>query len=331
MGLIGCGYVALSCHIPAICHSPEVELVAVVDADLSWAQEVATRFLVPRCCQDYREVFGEVEAAIVALPPHLHAEVSAALLRQGIHVLCEKPMATSVRGCQAMLEASEEGAARLAIGHQRRFRPNITYLHDIVERGWLGQVSSFHYHDGWRQRRSSRTDFLSGAGLAGVGHLMEYGTHVLDMLQWLLGPVTSCTYSDDRGDQRQVEDNLEMSMGFAGGASGLVRLSRERELANRFRLEGDNGWAELAVNDALHLTLFKRDATLCSGYGAVEIRAAEEDRCFAEQLGRFVRYIGSGDAQGLSTGVDGWNTIRIVEECYRSGGTAAALPEAVRT
>src|SRR4051795_12512552 len=106
LAVVGCGAVAQIHHLPAIDHSSRVEAAVLVDADEKRARALAERFGVPEVKTDFKDLPGQVEAAVVALPNSLHAPVSIELLRRGVHVLVEKPMAMSVAECDAMIEAA---------------------------------------------------------------------------------------------------------------------------------------------------------------------------------------------------------------------------------
>src|SRR6185295_2968430 len=95
--------------------------VALVDRDLERARALARKWGVPRAAADAGDVAGEIDAAIVALPNHLHAPVTVELLRRRVPVLVEKPMAPTVAECDAMIAAAAEAGVPLAVGLEFRF------------------------------------------------------------------------------------------------------------------------------------------------------------------------------------------------------------------
>lgn len=101
-----------------------VELVAVADSDLGRAREVGARFDVEGV-GDYRELIGRVEAATVAVPTARHAEIGVELLRAGVEVLVEKPLAADLEGADRLMEAARESGRALAVGHLERFNPAV--------------------------------------------------------------------------------------------------------------------------------------------------------------------------------------------------------------
>ena len=128
LAIVGCGAVAERCHLPALALSGKARPTILGDANLTRARELARRFSVPGTTDDYRTIFGQVDAAIVALPHYLHAPVSADLLSHGIHVLVEKPMATTAAECDTMIEAANKSGVTLAVGIVRRFLPSYAFV-----------------------------------------------------------------------------------------------------------------------------------------------------------------------------------------------------------
>ena len=116
LAVVGCGAVAQIHHLPAIAASDRVEAAVLVDADEKRARALAERFGVPEVATDFKRLPGKVEAAVVALPNSLHAPVSIELLRRGVHVLVEKPMAMTVRECDEMIDAARDRPRRARRG-----------------------------------------------------------------------------------------------------------------------------------------------------------------------------------------------------------------------
>src|SRR5215212_8471605 len=192
LAVLGCGAVAQINHLPAISASEHAEAAAVVDADAERAQTIARRFGVPVFATDYREVLDRVDAAVVALPNSLHAPVAIDLLRRGIPVLVEKPMALTVRECDEMIAAAEEGGATLAVGLDFRFFGATRWVKDFLAEGLLGELRSFDL------RKET----------AGGGVLADFGVHVLDLLLVWLGDWDAIDYRDDA--QGGLESDCEL-------------------------------------------------------------------------------------------------------------------------
>jgi predicted dehydrogenase len=130
IAVIGVGYLGRH-HARILSDLPGVELVAVVDTNRARAEEIAearkTRPLV-----DYREVVGQVDAVTIAVPTERHLEIAAPLLKAGLPVLVEKPMARSLAEADAMIAAAREAGVPLGVGHTERFNPAVAEARPLL-------------------------------------------------------------------------------------------------------------------------------------------------------------------------------------------------------
>jgi len=199
MAVIGCGAVSIAHHIPAILSCRGAELCALTDRDAK-----AIDFAINKFKLDYRIARQsgdwDVDAAVVAVPPKNHADVVIGLLREGIHVLCEKPMAATLEQAREMALAARDSSAKLFIGFQKRFGVNTQLMKEALEAEVLGPISNFSLVDGFRLNWDARNvDFFEATTLGG-GVLADTGVHWLDRLRYLFGKGQMLSYRDDRID-----------------------------------------------------------------------------------------------------------------------------------
>jgi predicted dehydrogenase len=126
VGVVGVGHLG-SRHARIYAESPAAELVGVADLDLDRARAVAAAHGV-RAVTDFRELASEIDAASVAVPTVSHREVSRELLEAGIHVLVEKPIASSMAEARDMVDLANEKKLVLAVGHTERHNPAVEAL-----------------------------------------------------------------------------------------------------------------------------------------------------------------------------------------------------------
>lgn len=316
LAVVGCGAVAAIHHLPAISFSGEVEAVVLVDADEARARDLAQRFGVPEVATDYRALAGKVDAAVVALPNSLHAPVSTSLLRQGIHVLVEKPMAMTVRECDDMIAAAEDGSAVLAVGLDFRFFDGSLFVRNLFRDGLLGEIRSFDLRQGVIPRWPFATDFLLKKETAGGGVLADFGVHVLDLLLWWMGDWADVEYWDDA--MGGVESDCEMRLTMRSGATGRVEISRTRTLRNTCVFEGERATLEVGVWDPdpeIKLSIAGSEVFL-SG------RGRREGASGLDFTGVFVRQIDDFAAairerrEPFVPGREGRRSQELIEECY---------------
>ncbi|HEX3556956.1 MAG TPA: Gfo/Idh/MocA family oxidoreductase [Thermoanaerobaculia bacterium] len=241
LAVVGCGAVAAIHHLPAISLCRSAEVAVLVDADAGRARDLAARFGVAETATDHRSLAGRVDAAIVAVPNSLHAPVTIELLRQGLHVLVEKPMAVTVPECDAMIAAAEAARAVLAVGLEFRFFDFSLLVRNLLRDGLLGKIRRFEMHLGVIPRWPFATDFLLRKETAGGGVLADLGVHVLDLLLWWLGDWADVEYRDDAqgGLESDCELLLACRSGETGAVRGTVEISRTHSLSNTCFFEGE--------------------------------------------------------------------------------------------
>lgn len=319
LGVLGCGAVATIHHLPAITHSRRAVAVALVDRDLKRARTVADRFGVARVAATAAEIAGEIDAAIVALPNHLHAPASIELLERGVHVLVEKPMALDLADCDRMIAASRASGARLAVGLEFRHFPGVRLVKGLLDAGLLGAVARFDLRLGVISRWPMATDTLLRKDTAGGGVLLDFGAHVLDLLLWWLGPHASVDYRDDA--LLGLESDCELGLRLAAGAEGTIEISRTRNLRNTCILYGERGILEAGIWDAdPPLRLRPRgQAYDLVGRGSAGKRGGASGMSFSEafrlQLDDFLDAVRE-DREPVVNGAAGRQAIELIVACY---------------
>lgn len=166
------------------------QVVAICDQNEARLQEIGMLTATPPdgWHTDYHRLLSESKPDIVSvcLPNSLHAEVTIAALESGAHVLCEKPMATSVADAQRMLDAARANGKQLMIAYNRRYRADAQWIKRTVEAGILGQI--YHVNAAWRRETGiPGSGWFSVKSLAGGGPLIDLGVHILDLTMYFLG------------------------------------------------------------------------------------------------------------------------------------------------
>ncbi|MDX1630319.1 MAG: Gfo/Idh/MocA family oxidoreductase [Thermoanaerobaculia bacterium] len=318
LAVVGAGAVAVEHHLPALGASPRTHAEALVDLDLERARTVGEKFGIPRTAERVEEVIDSVDGAIVALPNHLHAPVAIDLMERGLHVLVEKPMARTVSECEAMIGASRETGVVLAVGLEFRFLPGFRAVADLLRSGALGTLESVDLQQGVDLFWPLASDYLFRKDQAGGGVLMDFGSHVLDLLLWWLGDLELLSYEDDaRGG---VEANCEIELRAASGAPVRVELGRNRNLRNTCRFRGNRALLEVDVwswSPTIQLT-FGGAGTWVEGRGeAGSGQPAELREAFVAEIEEFLTAIAE-DRPARISGEEGARHIRLIEKCYAS-------------
>lgn len=127
-------------HARLYSKNPSCQLVAVVDTNLTRAREVAAEY-GGHAHQDFRQVMGSVDAISLAVPTLLHSQIGVEFLREGIHVLIEKPISHTLEAADELLEAQKKSQAILHVGHSERFNPAVTAV-----KKWITSPRFFEAH-----------------------------------------------------------------------------------------------------------------------------------------------------------------------------------------
>lgn len=316
LAVVGCGAVAASHYLPSIAASRWARATLLVDRDQARARALAARHEVPAVSGDVSAVAEHAEAAVLSLPNHLHAPVAVDLLRQGIHVLVEKPMAISAAECDAMIEAAAASGAVLAVGLQFRSFDSTALVSAWLASGILGPLRRFELRLGVISRWQFASDFMLRRETAGGGVLTDYGSHVLDLLLCWLGDWRELVYRDDAWGG--VESDCELELTMASGLRGFIEVSRSRNLANTCRFEGETGTLEVGIWDP--------DPPVIVRIGGEELcldgraRRGEEpgltfNGAFLRSIDDFAQAIRRG-GEPLVPGREGRRGVALIEACY---------------
>lgn len=318
IAIIGCGAVTAEAHLPVASRVDGVRVNLLVDRNRPRAEALARQFGIPHVAADYQAAFDAADAAIVALPHLLHAPVCVDLLRRGLDVLVEKPMALSTAECDAMIAASEQGGSVLAVGLIRRFLSAFQFVRSTLAAGVLGHVRHFDVREGAIYNWPLASDFLFRRETAGGGVLIDTGAHTLDTLLWWLGDVRSVEYFDD--NYGGVEADCLIQLELESGATGVVELSRTRRLRNTAIIEGDRATVEA---DWRQMKLTPRGTGGHMLHGSVKAASAGVqptiDGYLEAMAASFADWIDAVRRRRRPAvcGREGRRSVSLIEECYR--------------
>ncbi len=216
MAVVGCGHLG-RVHARLLGELDSVQLVAAVDPHLAACQAVADSLSI-EACTDYRELAGRVDAVVLAAPSSLHRDIGLDLMQQGIHLLVEKPLATSARDAQQMMLASARHAVVLAVGHVERFNPAYTAVRQQID------------HPQWIEAaRTGGFTFRS----TDVGVVMDLMIHDLDLVLSLVPSPVVRVDAFGLPVVSEHEDWAQARIEFANGCVANLKASRTSPTAVR--------------------------------------------------------------------------------------------------
>lgn len=201
IGLIGTGGIYRGAHLIGWQTAPNIEVIAVCDANIHLAEQAKADFPDARLYTDYAELLKneEIDAVSITAPNKFHSIIAIEALKHGKHVLCEKPDAINVIEAQKMAEAAEAANKVLMVMRNNRFSAAAQYVKQLAEQGFFGEL--YAGRCGWIRTRGipGRGGWFTTKDLSGGGPLIDLGVHMIDLAMWLSGnpvpkTVTGSTY-----------------------------------------------------------------------------------------------------------------------------------------
>ena len=343
VAVVGCGAIAKQMHLPVLAGHPEFELVALVDRDRERAAMFADAYGVARVLTDAADLSRDwVDAAVLATPPAFHAEGAIELMRRGIHVLVEKPMAMETADAERMVRVAEETGCSLSVGFFRRLFPSVQVLRKLIAEQWYGPVVRFEVVGGGMYNWAAATLANMKRETAGGGVLMDFGAHMVDLMFALFdGPAEVTDYRDNNLGGIEADCTIDVAMGHAGATiPGRVELARLRDLGSYIRVECQRATLEFQITERFRIKISgerrvasgeKRQEAASSSLAArrsllgFEAFWVGQDEnvdwytTFAAEFDDFAQSIRSGSPPVLS-GHRALRTDRLIEQCYGHEG-----------
>src|SRR5208283_956998 len=245
--LVGTGKIG-RIHAAALRDLPESEFVAVCGRPSDRLQAFAGQYRV-QAFTDVGEMLGRarVQALCVCTPHPGHAAPAIAAARAGVHVLVEKPMASTLADCDAMIAAAQAGGSTLGVVSQRRFFPPCQRIRRALDGGLLGRpVLGTATILGWRDQAYYRSDPWRGSWAGeGGGVLVNQSPHQLDLLLWYMGEVSEVFgyWANLNHPYIEVDDSAVAAVRFRSGALGSIVVSNSQNpgISARVSVHGANG------------------------------------------------------------------------------------------
>jgi glucose-fructose oxidoreductase len=262
----------------------------------------------------------DIDIVYVVTPNALHPEHTIAAAWAGKHVISEKPMATSVADCNAMIAACRTNKVQLSIGYRLQFEPHFDELKRLAREQAFGPLMKMN---GGLSFTMNRAQWRAEKKLAGGGPLMDLGIYAVQAACMAAGEVppvavTARELPKKRPEFfRDVEETLEWTMEFASGARGEFSTSYNSGL-DRFRAEGDKGWIEFAP--AFQYGGLK----VVTSRGPFDPPVPPSQQ--AGQIDDFVRCVREGRESKVS-GAMGRRDMMIIEAIYASAAKAGKRME----
>jgi UDP-N-acetyl-2-amino-2-deoxyglucuronate dehydrogenase len=337
VALVGCGRISKN-HFEAIDQIDGLELVAVCDADPERAAKAAADWNVPDF-NSYEKMLKDAKADVItiATPSGLHADQGVAAAQAGKHVVMEKPMAISLTGADALVQACDKAGVQLFVVKQNRLNPPVQLLKRAIDRGRFGRIYMASCIVHWARPQ----EYYDQAPWRGTwefdgGAFMNQASHYVDLIQWLMGPVESVMAKTATLARRiETEDSGVAILKFRSGALGSIQvtmLAYPRNLEGSVTILGEKGSVKIggtAVNkvDLWQFAEYDDDDKL--------VVAADTNPPNVYGLGhqgyyRNVLAVLRGEAKPDTDGRAGRKSLELILGIYESAKTGREVPLPLR-
>ncbi len=338
VALIGCGRISFK-HIEAYQKNPGLfTMVAACDPRIERAEAKAAEYrkAFPQatvvCYADYREMLAVEKPDIVTLATEsgYHAKIALDCFAAACHVICEKPMALSLKDADAMIAAANKAGKKLAVCFQNRFNAPVQKVRGAYEAGRFGRMLHGMVQVRWNRNETYYSeDPWRGTWALDGGTLMNQCTHGIDLLQWMMGEDVVRVQGVTKRFLRpiQAEDFGSAIIEFASGAVGIVEGSADiypgnlNETLSLFGSKGSVVIGGLAVNK-METWRFS-DAQSVGDTEEMVVNPNEKDPPSVYGFGHAALFaeVASAIAEGrepLVSGVAGKKALEIILAIYQS-------------
>ncbi|PYE55028.1 Gfo/Idh/MocA family protein [Deinococcus yavapaiensis] len=247
VGVIGTSWWSENMYLASLARHPAAQLVALCGRNQQHAREVARTYGIPRVFADHQELMrdGTLDAAIICTPDDLHFPMTMCALDAGVHVLCEKPLASNSTEAAQMYLKAQERQVRHMVLFTWRWLPHIRYLNDLVRGGYIGRPlqAQFAFQGDYAasDQYMWRFDARRANGIVG-----DLGSHMIDLALLLMGDVREVDARLDAVMPRNdpdgkpvppANDTASLILGMEGGAQATVQVSAITAMGGGMRLQ----------------------------------------------------------------------------------------------
>jgi predicted dehydrogenase len=223
-GIIGAGLIA-DFHARAIQSLPNTRLAGICGTNGNKVKTLSERYNC-RSFAGYEDLLSspDIDIVTIATPSGAHMEPSIFAAEKGKHVLCEKPLEITLERIDTMIGAHEKAGTHLGGIFNYRFHDSLKYVKTAVDSGRFGRITTASvFMPWWRPESYYRGNWHGTKKLDGGGALMNQAIHMIDILQYLMGPVESLqAYTATLAHDIEVEDTAVSVLRFRNGALGLI-------------------------------------------------------------------------------------------------------------
>ncbi len=191
IGVIGCGEIAFTYHLPALARVEDAKIVAVADIAAEAAQRAAAKFNVPSAYTEPEALLAdpEIEAVLILTPNFTHVDMISAAAAAGKPMMVQKPLARDIDECQTIMDSVDKAGVLMVPSYMHRYFPEVLKAKELIHGGILGDIRTVRVRNGTPGSRW--TSWFFHKELVGGGAAIDIGVHGIDLVRWLVGEIRS--------------------------------------------------------------------------------------------------------------------------------------------
>ncbi|MBV8553534.1 MAG: Gfo/Idh/MocA family oxidoreductase [Acidobacteriaceae bacterium] len=323
--IVGLGRISMGHFMPACRMSQKSRVVALVSGHPDKAAKMAAEYNVPTknlySYADYDKIAdnSEIDAVYIALPNSMHAEYTIRAANAGKHVLCEKPMATTVKDSQNMINACKAANKKLMIAYRCQYEPTNLLAIKLIREGRIGTLQAIESANGFNEKLG---EWRLDKKMAGGGPLMDVGIYSLNACRFLTGeePMRIEGYStviDHDGRFETVEENDGWSMRFPSGVVASCTTTYGAGMPGFVRVHGSKGMLHMEpafAYEGIHL-----HATIQDQEPIDQIEEQKDPDQFVREADTFAECVFE-NKEPKTNGQEGLRDMQYMEQIYKSAG-----------
>lgn len=321
IGMMSFAHMHAFSYAHSVVSRPDTELVGIADHDLNRAGNMAKTFET-RAFESYEALLARpgLEAVVIASENVKHRELAEMAARAGKHILCEKPLATSIEDAEAMIAVCKTAGVQLMTAFPCRYSPVVQRMKSVVDSGVAGKILAFR---GTNRGRNPGGWFIDKT-LSGGGAMMDHTVHVTDLLRWILQDEVKEVYAEiSNGISHEAFDDVAfLSMNFVKGAFGTLDASWSRPKS--YPTWGDVTIDLIAEKGTLTMDMFSQNLVLYSDISNSVSWQNWGGNIDDGLVGAFANAI-LGEKQVPITGEDGLRAAEVALAAYKSVETLSPV------
>ncbi|MDZ8031223.1 Gfo/Idh/MocA family oxidoreductase [Nostoc sp. DedSLP04] len=334
--IVGLGRLTLEEIMPAFAECKLAKPTALVSGDTAKANLVAQQYgIKPQNVYNYQNYDNlrnnpDVDVIYIVLPNSMHREYTVRGAKAGKHILCEKPMATTVEDAQQMIDACKQADRKLMIAYRCQYEPHHRAMIQMIRSKELGTVKVIQADNGQNQGGDLNQWRLKRA-LAGGGSLPDVGIYCLNATRYLTGeePIAiSAQIFSTPGDPRfkEVEENVTFQLRFPSGILGICSTSYGFHEGRRFRVFGSDAWGQLDPAfsyNGLRMMISRKSPTNSMAENISEVRIGEKNQ-FALEIDHMADCV-IQNKQPHTPGEEGLQDQKLIALIYEAARTGKTI------